>query len=213
MSRSVSAAYIIAGVVFIIALVALALNSANRGELAETKPAMLLPDRSSDFIIANSLSKAWQDEARGLYESAQRLADGLAFQAARANRWNHYLQWVAFFLSSLIVVLAGYYGRTSSDETAQGVIKDLQAGGSPPEPRRPRFGRFASVVGLAAALSAVSNGAATRFQASAVQSRQAEQVVSDAVVKTSKVTAQPTSEADVDAALEELRRVIRDNPL
>jgi hypothetical protein len=59
----------------------------------------------------------------------------------------------------------------------------------------------------------VSNGAATRLQASAVQSRQAEQVVSDAVVKTSKVTALPTSEADVDAALEELRRVIRDNPL
>jgi hypothetical protein len=213
MSRSVSATYIVAGVVFIVALVALAMYSENRGELSGTRGAILLPDRSSDFIIANSLPKARQHEARSLYESAQRLADGHALEAARANRWNHYLQWAAFFLSSLIVVLAGYYGRTSSDETAEGLIKDLQAASLPPEPRKPRFGRFASLVGLIAALSAVSNGAATRLQASAVQSRQAEQVVSDAVVKTSKVTAQPTSEADVDAALEELRGVIRDNPL
>jgi len=213
MSRTVSTSYIVAGVVLIVALVALALTSENRGQISENRAPVLLTGGSSDFIIARSLSKSQQDEARSLYESAQRLADGHASQAARASRWNRYLQWAAFFLSSLIVVLAGYYGRTPGDETAQGIIKDLQAGGAPPESRRLRFGRFASMVGLVAALSAVSNGAATRLQASAVQSRQSEQVVSDAVVKASKVTAQPTGEADVDAALEELRRVVRDNPL
>jgi hypothetical protein len=214
MTRRVSISYIVAGTILLIVLLALALNSIRSGDLAANEAPRLIPDRTSDFIIARSLSPAQQQEARSLYESAQRLADGHALHAARSNRWNHYLQWAAFFLSSLIVVLAGAFGRTPSDETAQGLIKDLESAPPAPAPApKKNLTRFAQVVGLVAALSAVANGAATRLQAGAVESRLSEQAVVDAVVKTSKITAQPTSESDVDAALEDLGRVVRDNPL
>jgi hypothetical protein len=81
----------------LVILLALALNAIRHGDLAAVEAPRLIPDRTSDFIIASSLSPARQQEARSLFESAQRLAGGHSFQAARANRWNHYLQWAGFF--------------------------------------------------------------------------------------------------------------------
>lgn len=212
MSRLSSIAFLLVGAFLMFILAASLLKSRSH---EGSHVGRVLLTHNSDFIIANSLSPDRQQEARSLFESAQKLADRHAFEATRANRWGYYLQWASFFFSSLIVVIAGYYGRVPSDQTAESIAKDLRAASPPKEDKRRKrsYGRFASIVGMIAALSAISNGAATRLQASALQSRQEEQVVSDAVIKTSKVTAQPTAEADVDAALEDLRRVLRDNDL
>jgi hypothetical protein len=193
---------------------------------------------SSNFLVATSLSKEQQDRAWLLYKEAEQLADIHARRAAQADRWSYFLQWASFSLSSLLVVIAGYFGRIPSDETAQKLLDSMRPAGTPQpageghnakgdkvaptrkeraaaeheaKARQRWRARFASIVGVIAAMSAVANGAESRLQAGAVQSRQTGRFVSEAAVKTSKVTAQPTDERDVDASLQELQQVIRDN--
>lgn len=193
----------------------------------------IAPGTTNDFIVASSLSSARQTEAKTLFEESQRLADNRARTAASYERWNDYLHWASFVLSSIIVAIAGYFGLSPGDPTATQLIAvskeakhpaegdkaTLEETATPradvkPHARRgkesTRPGRFISSIGLIAALAAIANGAAEKLHASAVDNTTKAKVLSEALLKTSKVTAQPTSEIDVDTALEELRRINRE---
>src|SRR5258708_2570446 len=109
MTRPISIAYMVIGAALMIIVVVSPLRYRNNEEKSDAETVLLTGN--SVFIIATPLSKARRQEARTLSESAKKLADGHAIEAPRASRWSYYLQWASFFLSSLIVVLAGYYGR------------------------------------------------------------------------------------------------------
>lgn len=157
---------------------------------------------------------AWAEEYRQLTDQAGQLATGLAQQGHRAERWSEYADWLAFGLSSLIMILAGYVGRLpESGGDALAVAHALQAAeGTKKKGRGKRAlssrSRFAAMVGVAAALVATATGASNRLQASAARSLDSAKVVSEALGKASRAASGASSDTEVAAALQDLRTAL-----
>jgi hypothetical protein len=172
---------------------------------------------SAGFTPHTSLPPARQEEIRKLHEEAIQIATLYATRNRTATQWSQYMDWIAFGLSSFIMLLAGYFGRLpESGADATAAAHSLQSGeGSKKKGKQRRGARvvssrsgFAALVGIIAALATTATGASNRLQASAAQNLDNAKAISEAIVKTSKIAIAPTSEADLEEALQALRQTL-----
>ncbi|NOK34421.1 hypothetical protein HMI49_14560 [Corallococcus exercitus] len=64
------------------------------------------------------------------------------------------------------------------------------------------------MVGVVGALAAISTGFSNRFQVAAAKSLVEAKIISEALEKTMKIAAAPTSEADLEEALQSLQQTL-----
>lgn len=174
---------------------------------------------ANGLMPPSALSVARQEEIRNLYDAANQLVSTHAARSRSAARWGQYADWFAFGLSSLLMMLAGYFGRLpESGFDATAAAQALQAQQPPKKKGRSRGARavssrsgFAALVGVIAALAATSTGASNRLQAASAQSLASAKTVSESLVKFSKVATAPTSDADLEEALQSLRQTLEFN--
>ncbi|MFP2899750.1 hypothetical protein [Corallococcus sp. 4LFB] len=173
-------------------------------------------DEVASFTPHPSLTPDRREEVRKLREQANLyVRTYVARNRSNAQR-AQYSEWLAFGLSSLITVLAGYFGQLPEPGTSPAAPSPGSPATGGPQPARvPKRGaravsrsRFAVMVGVVGALAAVSTGFSNRLQAAAAKSLAEAKVISEAFEKTMKIAAAPTSEADLEEALESLQQTL-----
>lgn len=215
--RRLASGLLVTGLVLLTALcfwVGASLLAAGGAVVPERSALAVEPGTGLKLRAEAPLTPAREAEFRQLTDEASRLATVLAQQGRQAARWSEYADWLAFGLSSLIMILAGYFGRLpESGGDALAVAHALQAGeGAKKKGRAKRAvsspSRFAAMVGVAAALVATATGASNRLQASSARSLDSAKVVSEALGKASRAAASASSEAEVAGALQDLREAV-----
>ncbi|RKG82534.1 hypothetical protein D7W79_02420 [Corallococcus exercitus] len=178
-------------------------------------PNLWLDDVAS-FTPHSSLTPDRREEIRKLRDQANlHVSTYIARNRSDAQR-SQYAEWIAFGLSSLITLLAGYFGQLPEPAAAPSAPDPAsQATGGAQTARSPTRGaravsrsRFAVMVGVVGALAAISTGFSNRFQVAAAKSLVEAKIISEALEKTMKIAAAPTSEADLEEALQSLQQTL-----
>lgn len=177
---------------------------------------------SSGFTSNVVLTEPEKADIQKQFDAAWAAAEELNRRGRMQSDLSQYADWAAFCISSLITLLAGYFGKSMvpADTThldikdaaqliAQAAEENSKKKGRPAK-KRPLSRRVnvASVVGVLAALATIATVTSNRFQIAASKNAENSSKLGDAIVQARKAAERATSRSDLNDAIENLKKQV-----